>query len=145
MSAQQPIAQPPEVGATVKVFTLAEANRSLVLVSRIVQDLVHKYRRFMDLRDARYELSGLPGNSEVLQRMDTETGILRRELATLHQELERIGCVLKDWVDGLVDFPAQYQGRPVWLCWRLGDPAIAHWHELDAGFAGRQPVGPDFP
>jgi len=145
MSAQQPIAQPPEVGATVKVFTLAEANRSLVLVSRIVQDLVHKYRRFMDLRDARYELSALAGNSEALERVDREAGLLRRELAKLDEELQRIGCVLKDWVEGLVDFPAQYQGRPVWLCWRLGEPEVAHWHELQAGFAGRQPVGPDFP
>ena len=144
MSAQQQASPPPEFGTSAKVFSPAEANRSLVLVSRVVQELVNKYRRLIELRDARYELSALAGNTDALERVDREAGLLRHELIKLDEELKRVGCVLKDWVEGLVDFPARYQGRPVWLCWRLGEPQVAYWHELQAGFAGRQPVGPDF-
>ena len=42
--------------------------------------------------------------------------------------------------EGLVDFPSRLDGRTVFLCWRLGEPEVLHWHELDAGFAGRQPL-----
>jgi len=47
---------------------------------------------------------------------------------------------LKDYFTGLVDFPSRLDGREVYLCWRFGEDEIAHWHELDAGFAGRQKI-----
>jgi hypothetical protein len=40
----------------------------------------------------------------------------------------------------LIDFPGELDGRKVWLCWRLGEPAVQYWHDLDAGYAGRQPL-----
>jgi hypothetical protein len=55
-------------------------------------------------------------------------------------DIEALGCVLKDLDTGLVDFPALREGREVYLCWRLGEPTIAWWHDLDTGFAGRQPL-----
>ena len=55
-------------------------------------------------------------------------------------EPEGIGCEVKDVQTGLVDFRAMRDGRAVYLCWRLGEEDIAFWHELDAGFAGRQPL-----
>jgi len=48
---------------------------------------------------------------------------------------------LRDIDTGLVDFPALVNGRPVWLCWRLGEPEVSWWHELSAGVAGRRPIG----
>ena len=48
------------------------------------------------------------------------------------------GIELKDYFTGLIDFPCRMDGREVYLCWRLGEPEVGHWHELDAGFAGRQ-------
>jgi hypothetical protein len=39
-----------------------------------------------------------------------------------------------------VDFPAERDGRPVYLCWRLGEPSVQFWHEIDAGFVGRRPL-----
>ena len=48
------------------------------------------------------------------------------------------GVELKDYFAGLVDFPSRREGRVVYLCWRFGEPAVAYWHELEAGFAGRQ-------
>jgi hypothetical protein len=48
---------------------------------------------------------------------------------------------LRDIGTGLIDFPALANGRPIWLCWRLGEPEeIRWWHELDTGFDGRQPL-----
>src|SRR5437588_1864521 len=47
---------------------------------------------------------------------------------------------LKDLMSGLVDFPALREGRTVFLCWQLGEPGVAYWHEITTGFAGRQPL-----
>ena len=54
--------------------------------------------------------------------------------------IEAMGITLRDIADGLVDFPALVNGRQVWLCWKLGEPAVEHWHTLESGFGGRQPL-----
>ncbi len=59
------------------------------------------------------------------------------------EELSNVGCVFKGFDDGLVDFHSRIEGRDVFLCWRLGEEEITHWHELDAGFAGRQELVPE--
>jgi hypothetical protein len=53
-----------------------------------------------------------------------------------------VGCIFKGFEGGLVDFHSQLQGRDVYLCWRLGEPDVGHWHEIESGFAGRQPLPP---
>jgi hypothetical protein len=50
------------------------------------------------------------------------------------------GIQLKDLQRGLVDFPSVRDGRPVLLCWLLGEPSVDFWHELTTGFAGRRPL-----
>jgi hypothetical protein len=55
-------------------------------------------------------------------------------------ELRQIGCELKGVEQGLIDFPALREGRVVYLCWQYDEPEVAFWHEVDAGFAGRQPL-----
>src|SRR3989338_1655255 len=52
--------------------------------------------------------------------------------------IEALGIHVKDINTGLVDFPAQREGRDAYLCWRYDEPSVAHWHNLDAGFGGRQ-------
>ncbi len=54
--------------------------------------------------------------------------------------MERAGCLLKDLEQGLVDFYCKFEGRDIFLCWRLGESGIKAWHEIDSGFAGRQPI-----
>ena len=56
------------------------------------------------------------------------------------EELAEVGVELKDYQSGLLDFVSTHQGREVYLCWKLGEERIGHWHELDTGFPGRQPV-----
>ena len=53
------------------------------------------------------------------------------------------GCFLKDLDSGLVDFPTLWEGREVYLCWKLGEPEVEHWHEIEAGFAGRRSLKAD--
>lgn len=66
------------------------------------------------------------------------------ELRAILQQLDEIGVVVRDFESGLVDFPSLLRGRVVFLCWRIGEPPhIAWWHDVDAGFAGRQPLPTD--
>ena len=55
-------------------------------------------------------------------------------------EIQELGCELKGIEQGLIDFPSHRDGRTVYLCWRLGEDKISYWHDLDTGFAGRQPL-----
>jgi hypothetical protein len=56
------------------------------------------------------------------------------------EHLAALGILLRDPETGLVDFPSEREGRPVYLCWRLGEERISHWHDLESGFAGRKPL-----
>jgi hypothetical protein len=64
-------------------------------------------------------------------------------METLQEEIhaiEELGAQVKDLDIGLCDFLGRRRGRDVLLCWRFGEKRITHWHELSAGFAGRQPL-----
>jgi hypothetical protein len=63
-----------------------------------------------------------------------------RRITAYLAELEAIGCVFKGFQEGLVDFYGKMEGRDVFWCWRQGEDRIEHWHEIEAGFAGRQPM-----
>jgi hypothetical protein len=126
-----------------KLFTVESANRALVLVRQIVEDVVLRYQELMALRSEREELAGEVGAERKLATLQARHQSLIETLDKLSEELSDIGVDLKDW-SGLVDFPARHDGRPVLLCWRLGEPAVAYWHELDGGFKGRQAIEPGF-
>jgi hypothetical protein len=116
-------------------FTLTEANRSLPLVRRIVADIVQ----------AQQVASELHTQAELLSGRDQQDaqGELQRQVSRLQEyvdELTEVGVELKDYHVGLIDFIARHQGRDIYLCWKLGEDQITHWHELQDGFAGRQPV-----
>jgi hypothetical protein len=127
-----------------KYFTLAQANRTLPLVQRIVADITARYPRWRDLV-YRYELIAAqshPDRGESREQVELRLQIeqVAHEINDFLVELDQVGCVFKGFEQGLVDFYGQLDGREVFWCWKLGEPAIEHWHELDTGFAGRQPV-----
>jgi hypothetical protein len=122
-----------------KRFSIAEANRALALVKRIVADIVREYARLKELhiKCRILDSEGNPGRAEQIRE---QYASVTDRLSALREELEEVGCELKDYAVGLVDFPARLQGRDVLLCWKAGEEKVAHWHEIDAGFAGRQPI-----
>ena len=69
-----------------------------------------------------------------------EIQALRDEAESLIKAIVNLGVALKDIEQGLVDFPAERDGRIVFLCWKQGEDEIRFWHELDTGFAGRKPL-----
>lgn len=126
-----------------KVFTLQQANRTLPLVSRIMADVVELDRRVRALEEKCQTPSADTSSAEAEAIREGYLLALDR-LDDLRDELSSIGCQLKDWRRGLVDFLAIHNGRLVELCWRLGETRISHWHEAGAGFGGRQPITEEF-
>lgn len=132
--------------ASRQLFTLATANKTLPLVRVIVSDIVDLFR---DVREREERLSGLRrGTTGGSSREDSYSeeveqirADLEKDVETLQgfvDELQELGVEFKDPVMGLVDFPAMLDGQEVYLCWKLGESEISHWHTLDAGYSGRQ-------
>lgn len=129
-----------------KLFTIQEANRTLPLVRRIVADLIALHPRWraavVAFEAAQVGVTSAEESDES-RELRLEAGRLAGEIEACHDELGQIGCIFKDFEVGLIDFPALHEGRMVYLCWRHGEARIEHWHELDAGFAGRRPLDHD--
>ncbi|MCK6456444.1 MAG: DUF2203 domain-containing protein [Phycisphaerae bacterium] len=126
-----------------KWFTVEHANRALPLVRRIVSDIVAQYKVVSALQDALVNPAD-GTSSERLREMKDDADNALDHLRELVEELREVGCELKDWQRGLVDFPCQRDGREILLCWQLGEDSVEHWHESDAGFSGRQLITADF-
>jgi hypothetical protein len=79
-------------------------------------------------------------NKQAAASIEKDLDAAKERLSVLLDELADVGCELKDFQTGLIDFIGRHQNRDVYLCWKLGEAQIGYWHELDAGFAGRQPI-----
>lgn len=120
-----------------RVFTVAEADAML-------DDLRPRLLRIRDAREVVIRTSRL-----VKERVVTDGGGVASDPSyweasrTLRTEVEHLadqGVVLRDPHSGLVDFLGEVDGRRVWLCWRLGEDRVTHFHELGSGFAARKPL-----
>lgn len=116
-----------------KYFTAQEAARTLPLVKRIVADILdtsHEIKSLMTVLDGDVE-----NHPQIAALVD--------QLNEYFAELEEIGCFYKDWnfSVGLVDFPAIIDGEEVFLCWRSDEEEIKYYHGIEAGYAGRNPLG----
>lgn len=129
---------------TKRYFTVSEANRTLPLIQAIVKDvtvLAHDLQQRGD-RLAQVKPPARGGfdeaHHEELRQAFADLERDQERMAEYEQELRDLGVELKDYFQGLIDFPSRRDGRDVYLCWRLGEPTVQFWHELDGGFAGRQ-------
>lgn len=127
-----------------KIFTVAEANRTLPLVRRIAADCVDRDRERRALA-ARYKVlyaktEPTPDDVEEMRALESQISALRVELASLADEFEAIGCFLKSSQDGQVVWYGELDGRIVFLSWCHGEDELGHYHALDAGFGSRQPL-----
>ena len=124
-----------------KLFTIEEANSLLPNVRPIVRKIQRAHRRLVTLQTAAKNAAGgaehggggLPGGGRYAQ--------LLLDLSIGASELEALGIQLKDYGHGLIDFPSMRDGRVVLLCWKADEgDNIEWWHDVEAGFAGRQPL-----
>jgi hypothetical protein len=129
-----------------KLFTIEEANATLPLVQAITRDLVSLSQDVIERRARLASLNSTLGNkdgedpySDEVSQIETDLEADTQRLREYVEELRQIGVEPKSGPDGLIDFPCEMDGRIVYLCWQLGESEVRHWHELDAGYAGRQP------
>jgi hypothetical protein len=127
-----------------KLFTVEQANAILPLVRAITADLVQLSRDVTDRRErlallsAGRKASAKDPYTEELAQIEEELDKDNEQLQAYVEELRELGVEPKSGPEGLVDFPCLMDERIVLLCWKLGEPEVTHWHELEAGFAGRQ-------
>jgi hypothetical protein len=134
--------------AEARIFTLEEAERTLPLLRRILTDLKTEYRVWQEaLGD--YEL--LSGGTRAAESESDDLVTARRAVTESADrisgylgEIEAIGCEFKGFDAGLVDFYTLREDRLVFLCWRVDEAHITHWHEIEAGYAGRQLIDSTF-
>ncbi|MEX0818258.1 MAG: DUF2203 domain-containing protein [Pirellulaceae bacterium] len=139
----------PDEYTPTKIFTVEQANARLPLVRAIVKDLMQLATELSERRD---RLSQLARN-----RTGGSTDVYRAEVEHVEQQLEKdseriadylselleLGVEPKSALAGLVDFPAVIDGKLAYLCWKYGEPELLYWHDLEAGFAGRQSLTAD--
>jgi hypothetical protein len=127
-----------------RLFTLEEALAQLPRVRNILLEMQASKREVEEMSAELEQLLGVTGgNGHHTANMASAREALQAaavELQALLSELESLGVELKGIDEGLVDFQSLREGRVVYLCWRLGEDTIAYWHEIEAGFAGRQPL-----
>jgi hypothetical protein len=127
-----------------KYFTAAQANAMLPLLRAILRDVTQLAQELRDRHDRLQRLhksaqSGLgTAHREEVEGIEAEFERGRERMEDYLHELDGLGIELKDPFTGLVDFRCMMDGREVYLCWRMDEPEVAHWHELDSGFTGRQ-------
>jgi hypothetical protein len=130
-----------------RTFSVDDANAALPEVRRLTERIVERSRRLPELHEElriRTYRARRPGATQGAQEAATFAAAdLRRaeaDLAEALRDLGRAGVVLKDAMDGVVDFPSVREDRLIELCWRVGEPEVGHWHPLGGGYRSRQPL-----
>jgi hypothetical protein len=133
-------------------YDFDKANAKLPEVRETLLRLQAQREEIVAVRDRIVELNApaLAGGAAAFplartEEVAQETGRLRMKMQGLVDqmqagvlEMDGWGIQLREIETGLVDFPALVAGRPIWLCWRLGEDRVEWWHETSEGFAGRR-------
>jgi hypothetical protein len=134
-----------------KTFTLEEAQSLLPVLESLLKRAVEGKQAADEIESGLSELARriyLSGGMRVdagkvaKQRLEIDAHLqrVRESLA----EIDSIGVQVKDLEAGLLDFPCRLDDQVVLLCWRMGETAIEHWHTVESGFQGRQPLDERF-
>ncbi len=125
--------------ASPRYFTVDEANAVLPEVRRIVGKMLAAREAIVKARPEVWPILEKSVNNGGAKKAG-ELIFEFEKVQTAVKQLTEVGLQLKDVNTGLVDFPSLRDGREVYLCWRFDEPSVTFWHELEAGFAGRQPL-----
>ena len=122
-----------------RYFTLEEANSALETIRPMMEEIQKIRQTILATQPETWSAiersagnGGNPAMSKLVKSFD--------RLDDLLHHIQRTGVQVKDINTGLLDFPALHDGHEVYLCWQIGERRIGYWHEIDAGFAGRQPI-----
>jgi hypothetical protein len=129
-----------------RYYGIDEANGLLPEVERILAALRDQRAELIELRDR--VVAASPADDEAPSPAIAErVRLLRLGMQGLIDQMQagvarlvELDITLRDIATGLIDFPALVSGRPIWLCWRLGEDDVAHWHSVDEGFEARRPL-----
>jgi len=134
-----------------KTFTLDEAQSLLPVLESLLKRAIEGKRSAQEaesglngLAQRIYLSGGMRVNSSVVAKLRSEMECHLQQVRESIAEIDAIGAQVKDLDSGLLDFPCRVDDQVVLLCWRMGEPAIEHWHTLEAGFKGRKPVDERF-
>jgi hypothetical protein len=122
-----------------RYFTLQEANETLNAIRPLMDEVQRIRKKILEKQPEAWpalEKSLGNGGNRALSNMVQDF----EKLDELVHRIHETGTLIKDINMGLLDFPALKDGREVYLCWQYGEGEIAFWHEVEAGYAGRQPV-----
>ncbi|MFL5908903.1 MAG: DUF2203 domain-containing protein [Solirubrobacterales bacterium] len=119
-------------------FTRAEANALLPRLEPVLNQLRDAKDELTD--EEAHEALSEAGPSNGGGEQGRQVGIAFLEVRRLLEAIAQSGIVLRDIDRGLIDFPALIDGREVYLCWELGEGDVGYWHDLEAGFGGREPL-----
>ena len=118
------------------LFTPRKANRILPRVNILVQEIVDTISKDTSLKEDPKWIESVQDMEEIFKKKD----VLQESMNRLIVEMEEIGCEMKSPELGLVDFPALRRGKPVYLCWKLGEERVTFWHSLNGGYAERKMI-----
>ena len=129
-----------------RFYVIDEANTALPEVERILTALRDQREELIGLRDRVVSLSPPDGETPTTGAAE-QIRLLRLGMQGLIDQMQAgvarlvdMDITLRDISTGLIDFPALVSGRPIWLCWRLGETDVAHWHPHDEGYESRRPL-----
>lgn len=137
------MAERPEEPHFSRLFTHEEATALLPELRPRLQSLAAMKRRLDAVQREFAEIrkhAQSNGHGKRAQELEKELDGLVHDLNTAIAAIHALGIEVKDLDIGLVDFPSEREGRVVYLCWRMDEPAIVAWHELDGGYMGRHPL-----
>ncbi|MBI2542300.1 DUF2203 domain-containing protein [Candidatus Woesearchaeota archaeon] len=125
-----------------KYFTAEAAQAKLPEIKKSIAKLQGLKRAIGSILSVRANPDeiGYDDFLEMSTKLNKDYHKLSYEFYNEMENFERIGCLLKDLEQGLVDFYCKFEGRDIFLCWRLGESKIRAWHEIDEGFAGRRGI-----
>jgi hypothetical protein len=122
-----------------RYFTIDEANAALAGLRPIVAAMLEARQRIVAAQPELWpvlEKAAGNGGSPKATAVLADFEMLQRSV----KAVEALGIELKDINTGLVDFLSERDGRDIYLCWRYDEPTVGFWHDLEAGFSGRQPL-----
>jgi hypothetical protein len=134
-----------------RYFTLAEARAALPVVGRSIREAVQAKAHYMEAEQAIQNLAqrilmmgGLNVDTAAAEAWKAQYDSNAQTLKNSMERIEDLGVLVKDLDIGLVDFPTLFRGEEVYLCWRMDEDDIDHWHGVNEGFNGRRPIDKHF-